>query len=128
MYWLSLQLHCWCCVQLVYCVLGTTSVTAASSLACLKWRLLGTAALKLISSPMMQVLVLSPSGIVYMGGQRCPKEVRNSTRLWIQRDPSLRVLLFCRVVIVPVHLDFSSWIQSCPLSVSMLLVLQQERL
>ena len=23
------------------------------------------------------------------GGQRCPKEMRNSTRLWIRRDPSL---------------------------------------
>jgi len=25
----------------------------------------------------------------YMRGQRCPKEMRNSTRLWIRRDPSL---------------------------------------
>jgi len=25
----------------------------------------------------------------HIGGQRCPEEMRNSTRLWIQRDPSL---------------------------------------
>ena len=25
----------------------------------------------------------------YMGGQRCSKEMRNSIRLWIRRDPSL---------------------------------------
>jgi len=31
----------------------------------------------------------SPSGTAYMGGQRCPEEMRNSTRLWIWRDPSL---------------------------------------
>ena len=31
----------------------------------------------------------SPSGTAYMGGQRCPEEMRNSTRLWIRRDPSL---------------------------------------
>jgi len=31
----------------------------------------------------------SPSGTADMGGQRGPEEMRNSTRLWIQRDPSL---------------------------------------
>jgi len=30
-----------------------------------------------------------PSGTAYMGGQRCPEEMRNSTRLWIRRDSSL---------------------------------------
>jgi len=35
------------------------------------------------------VVMTSPSGTAYMGGQRGPEEMRNSTRLWIQRDPSL---------------------------------------
>ena len=34
------------------------------------------------------VVMTSPSGTAYMGGQRCPEEIRNSTRLWIRRDPS----------------------------------------
>ena len=35
------------------------------------------------------VVMTSPSRAAYMGGQRCTKEMRNSTRLWIRRDPSL---------------------------------------
>jgi len=35
------------------------------------------------------VVMTSLSGTAYIGGQRCPKEMRNSTRLWIRRDPSL---------------------------------------
>ena len=35
------------------------------------------------------VVMTSPSGTPYMGGQRGPEEMRNSTRLWILRDPSL---------------------------------------
>jgi len=35
------------------------------------------------------VVMTSPSGTAYMGGQRGPEEIRNSTRLWIWRDPSL---------------------------------------
>jgi len=35
------------------------------------------------------VVMTSPSGIAYMGGQKCPEEMRNSTRLWIQKDLSL---------------------------------------
>ena len=31
----------------------------------------------------------SPSGSAYIRGQRCPEEMRNSTRFWIRRDPSL---------------------------------------
>jgi len=27
--------------------------------------------------------------VVNIGGQRCPEEMRNSTRLWIRKDPSL---------------------------------------
>jgi len=30
----------------------------------------------------------SPSDTAFMEGQRCPEEMRNSTRLWIWRDPS----------------------------------------
>jgi len=35
------------------------------------------------------VVMTSPSGTAYMGGQKCPEEMKKSTRLWIQRDPSL---------------------------------------
>jgi len=35
------------------------------------------------------VVMTSPSGIAYMGGQKCPEEIRKSTRLWNRRDPSL---------------------------------------
>jgi len=35
------------------------------------------------------VVVTSLSGIAYMEGQKCPEEMRNSTRLLIRRDPSL---------------------------------------
>jgi len=35
------------------------------------------------------VVMTSPSGIAYMGGQKCPDEMRKSARLWIQRDQSL---------------------------------------
>jgi len=35
------------------------------------------------------VVMMSPLGTAYVGGQRCPEEMRNSTRLWIWRDPSL---------------------------------------
>ena len=35
------------------------------------------------------VVMTSPSGTAYMGGQRGPEEMRNSTRLWIWRDLSL---------------------------------------
>jgi len=35
------------------------------------------------------VVMTSPSGTAYMGEQKCPKEMRKSTRLWIRRDPSL---------------------------------------
>jgi len=35
------------------------------------------------------IVMTSLSGISYTRGWKCPKEMRNSIRLWIRRDPSL---------------------------------------
>jgi len=40
------------------------------------------------------VVMMSPSGTVYMGWwQKCLEEMGNSTRLWIWRDPSLSLVI-----------------------------------
>jgi len=45
------------------------------------------------SSTLLLLLLLllwrAREATAYMGGQRCPEEMRKSTRLWIRRDPSL---------------------------------------
>ena len=44
------------------------------------WRAVATKNKQLVVVVVV-VVMTSPSGIAYMGGQRCPAEMRNSTRL-----------------------------------------------